>query len=149
MVTRLARYTGASFRESLSAGWQQVGTGMLLGGLTGMAQGFKVAKKFEQNPWNGKTINGGVKYSDDLVLEAQKLYPKKAGKTELHHIKPKYLGGPKDGALVPLDGAYHQRITNEFRSLHGYGLPNPSPQRLQEIMSEVYKKFPLPPGYNY
>ncbi|WP_430909501.1 RHS repeat-associated core domain-containing protein [Maribacter sp. 2-571] len=48
-----AALTGSSFRESLSAGWQQVGTGMLLGGLTGMAQGFKVAKGLEQNPWNG------------------------------------------------------------------------------------------------
>jgi len=69
----------------------------------------------------------GVQYSDDLVKAAQKLYPNKAGTTQLHHIAPKYLGGAADGALVPLDGAYHQVML--------------------DIMKQVYTKFPLPPGY--
>jgi len=75
------------------------------------------------------------------------LYPKKAGLTELHHIAPKYLGGAKNGALVPLDGAYHQVITNEFRSLYQYGLPKPGQTKMFDIMKQVYSKYPLPPGY--
>ena len=90
---------------------------------------------------------GVVKYSDDLVKSAQKLYPNKAGKIELHHITPKYLGGAKNGPLVPLDGAYHQVITNEFRALWPYGKGVPSATELQNIMKQVYSKYPLPPGY--
>lgn len=86
----------------------------------------------------------GLKYSDDLVKAAQKLYPNKAGKIELHHPIPQYLGGAKNQTLVPLDAAYHQVITNEFRRIHGYGLAKPSPQRLQEIMNQVYSKYPMP-----
>ncbi|WP_293916373.1 MULTISPECIES: hypothetical protein [unclassified Sphingobacterium] len=92
---------------------------------------------------------GGLQYSDDLLKAAQKLYPNKAGKIELHHITPQYLGGAKNGPLVPLDAAYHQVITNEFRAIRPYGLgPVNEAQRLQ-IMKEVYSKFPLPPGYGF
>lgn len=90
---------------------------------------------------------GGVQYSDDLVKAAQQLYPNKAGKIELHHITPKYLGGAVDGPLVPLDAAYHQVITNEFRLLWPYGKGVPSASELQSIMEQVYAKYPLPPGY--
>ena len=93
------------------------------------------------------TAKTSIQYSDDLVNAAQKLYPNKAGITELHHIAPKYLGGAKDGALVPLDGAYHQVITNEFRSLYQYGLPKPGDAKMLEIIKQVYSKYPLPPGY--
>lgn len=34
-----------------------------------------------------------AKYSDDLLKAAQEEFPGKAGKIELHHIEPKYLGG--------------------------------------------------------
>ena len=56
----------------------------------------------------------GLKYSDDFLKAAQQAYPKLAGKTQLHHITPKYLGGPANGPLIKLDAAYHQQITNEF-----------------------------------
>ena len=92
---------------------------------------------------------GAVQYSDDLVRAAQQTYPKLAGKTQLHHITPKYLGGAKNGPLVPLDGAYHQMITNEFRALWGYGKGVPSATELQSIMKQVYSKYPLPPGYGF
>jgi hypothetical protein len=92
---------------------------------------------------------GGLQYSDDLVRAAQQTYPKLAGKTQLHHITPKYLGGAKNGPLVPLDGAYHQMITNEFRALWGYGKGVPSATELQSIMKQVYSKYPLPPGYGF
>ena len=98
---------------------------------------------------SARAARGAVKYSDNLVKAAQQAYPKLAGKTQLHHITPKYLGGAKNGPLVPLDAAYHQQITNAFRTLHPYNLPKPSPVRLQEIMREVYSKYPLPPGYGF
>jgi RHS repeat-associated protein len=91
-----------------------------------------------------QAAEGGVKYSDELVNAAQQLYPNKAGKIELHHPIPQYLGGARNQNLVPLDAAYHQVITNEFRILHGYGLARPSSERLQEIIKEVYSKYPLP-----
>lgn len=79
-----------------------------------------------------------------LVSEARKLYPKKAGRIEHHHVAPKYLGGDKKGRTVPIDAAYHQLITNEFRRLHPYGSARPTPQRLSELMRQVYSKYPLP-----
>jgi hypothetical protein len=85
-------------------------------------------------------------YSDDLLRTAQQQFPNKAGKIELHHIEPKYLGGDPKGALAPLDAAYHQQITNEFRRLAPYGQPKPDAARLQQIMGDVYNKYPLPPG---
>ena len=91
------------------------------------------------------TAKVGVQYSDDLVKAAQKLYPNKAGATELHHIAPKYLGGAGNGALVPLDGAYHQMITNEFRAIHPYGLGPVDDAWRSRIMKDVYSKYPLPP----
>lgn len=82
--------------------------------------------------------------SEKLIKNAQKLYPQKAGKIENHHITPKYLGGHKNGPTIPLDGAYHQQITNEFRNLHPYGSPKPSSTELNNIKNHVYKKYPLP-----
>jgi hypothetical protein len=98
----------------------------------------------ESHGSGGDAAGGSIEYSEDLVKAAQEIYPDKAGKIELHHPIPKFLGGAKNQNGIPLDAAYHQQITNEFRRLHPYGLPNPSPQRLQEIMNEVYSKFPLP-----
>ena len=83
-------------------------------------------------------------YYDDIVNEARKLYPGKAFKTELHHVTPKYLGGAVNGPMTRIDAAYHQLITNEFRSLWPYGGPKPSAEELARIMAEVYGKLPLP-----
>jgi hypothetical protein len=97
-----------------------------------------------------KTAKGGLQYSDDLVKAAQKLYPNKAGLTELHHITPKYLGGAPNGPLVPLNGSYHQQITNAFRQAWAYGKgPITDPVLRRQIMNQVYKQFPLPPGFTY
>ncbi len=46
------------------------------------------------------TITGDT-VTEDLISQAQKLYPNKAGTTQLHHIFPEYLGGAADGALAP------------------------------------------------
>jgi hypothetical protein len=83
---------------------------------------------------------------DDLVKAAQAEFPGKAGKIEEHHITPKYLGGDPDGPTIPLDAAYHQKITSEFRKQWGYGQGPPNSAELQRIMEDVYKKYPLPPG---
>jgi hypothetical protein len=82
------------------------------------------------------------------MAEAQEAYPGKAGTIENHHIAPKYLGGAPNGPTVPLDGAYHQMITNEFRNLAPYGSGPVSPQQMQNLQDSVYSKFPLPPGSN-
>jgi len=78
-----------------------------------------------------------------LVGDAKEQYPNKADKTELHHEFPKYLGGDPNGKKTPLNGSYHQVITNAFRDLWPYGKGKPSLARAKEIMELVYKKFPL------
>jgi RHS repeat-associated protein len=95
-------------------------------------------------PFSAK--NAGKSF-DDLEKEAQRKYPDKAGRTEYHHITPKYLGGDPNGPTVPLDAAYHQEITNEFRNRWPYGQQPPSDAQLQLIMEGVYKRFPLPTGF--
>jgi hypothetical protein len=96
-----------------------------------------------------ETIAENQSKYEGLVQKAKELYPNKAHLEELHHIAPKYLGGAADGALAPLNGAYHQVITNEFRSLWSYGLGPVSEQRMLEIMKQVYSKYPLPQGYTF
>ncbi|MCL1932184.1 MAG: hypothetical protein FWF53_00005, partial [Candidatus Azobacteroides sp.] len=100
----------------------------------------------DPNVPNSLSSNQTTNYND-LVKEAQKLYPNKADVTEMHHITPQYLGGAKDGPLVPLNGSYHQVITNEFRNIYPYGLPKPDISNVLDITKQVYSKYPLPPGY--
>jgi len=87
---------------------------------------------------------GGQSGVNALIKAAQEQYPGKAGNIELHHVFPKYLGGSVSGTVVAIDAAYHQVITNEFRALWAYGQGAPVLQRAQEIMQQVYNKFPLP-----
>ncbi len=94
-------------------------------------------------------VGKGVTYSDDLVKAAEKLYPKKVGKFELHHPFPKYMGGPEKQNLVKLPASYHQQITNEFykywpKKLRGQPKVYPTAQQAKEIMQKVYSKYPLP-----
>jgi RHS repeat-associated protein len=117
---------------------------------TGVGVGVKLLRPFLT--WLGKRLGARVaaraaaRNIDDLVRAAQKQFPAKAGKIEHHHITPKYLGGSPKGPTVPIDGAYHQQITNEFRRHVPYGSPKPSPTELERIMQEVYSKYPLPGG---
>ena len=81
----------------------------------------------------------------ELLKEAQARYPNKAGHIQLHHVDPKYMGGPSNGKLIPLDAAYHQMITNEFRSIHPYGTRKILDGSVRHgIMQKVYMKYPLP-----
>jgi RHS repeat-associated protein len=103
----------------------------------------------------GKVAGKGAKLLDKggdaarsyktLLPAAKKEYPKLAGVKHNHHVVPRYLGGAKNGNTVEMDAAYHQWITNEFRNKWAYGQGKPSPKKLEEIMTEVYKKYPLPP----
>lgn len=97
-----------------------------------------------QNSLDLSAAKGGFQYSDDLLEAAQKAYPNLAGKTQMHHITPKYLGGPANGPLINLDAAYHQQITNAFRAEWAYGIGKPSAAQLDAIMRKVYSQFPLP-----
>ncbi|MBX3189087.1 MAG: hypothetical protein KF819_18845 [Labilithrix sp.] len=47
---------------------------------------------------------------------------------------------------MPIDAAYHQLITNEFRTHVTYGAPKPGPEEVKAIMKAVYAKYPLPTG---
>ena len=81
---------------------------------------------------------------DQELAKAQREYPKKAGKIEQHHVDPKYMGGDPSGPLEGLDGAYHQKITNEFRKEHPYGQGTLSPAERAGIRARVYARYPLP-----
>ncbi len=78
-----------------------------------------------------------------LAADAEKLYPKLAGKFQEHHIIPQYLGGAKDGATARIPAAYHQLITNAFRDRLAYGVKH-SAEAVQQTVKEVYRLFPLP-----
>jgi len=80
---------------------------------------------------------------DNLLTQAAAAYPNKAGKIEYHHITPQYLGGQKNGLLMPIDAAYHQQITNAFRNAWDYGIGKPNAAQLEKIMTDVYTQFPL------
>ena len=83
-----------------------------------------------------------------LIDAAQKAYPAKAMKSELHHIIPMYLGGPRSGPVKEINAAYHQVITNSFRKLAPYGT-RPTAARVRQIVKQVYRDNPLPPGSSY
>src|SRR5437764_8609531 len=80
-----------------------------------------------------------------LTEEAEKLYPKLAGKINNHHVQPLYLKGPRSGPIAPLNAAYHQLITNAFRKLAPYGQAvERSAEQVKQIMIQVYRQYPLP-----
>jgi hypothetical protein len=137
---------GESFEDALGTGFKNGLFGLAVGTVSGVANGMRDAYKAKESPWSGK--DKGNNY-ENSVKEAQQKYPNKAGKIEEHHIDPKYLGGDPKGPTVPIDAAYHQVITNEFRANWGYGQPIPTNNQLQIIKSNVYTKFPLPPGFKY
>ena len=82
----------------------------------------------------------------ELLQQAQEMYPNKAGQIEGHHIVPQYLGGPADGPIANIDGAYHQLLTNAFRQQWAYGQGIPSLDELTQILSNVYGDVPLDVG---
>ena len=62
-----------------------------------------------------------------------------------HHVEPIYMRGARNGKLIQIDAAYHQMITNEFRSHHAFGtriMLEDAARR--DIMQKVYMKYPLP-----
>ena len=68
------------------------------------------------------------------------------GGEPLHLYVPLYLRGDPKGVQYEIDAAYHQRITNEFRRLWGYGRGKPNSAELQGILDQVYSKYPIPPN---
>lgn len=77
------------------------------------------------------------------LVQAYKMYPNKAGKIEYHHPLPKYMGGDPNQKLIPLDAAYHQMITNEFRNKWSYGQQYPTYEKALEYARQIYSKYPL------
>jgi hypothetical protein len=81
---------------------------------------------------------------EDILPIAQSKYPNKAGKIEMHHVDPKYMGGDPHGSTIGIDASYHQLITNEFRKNWGYGKGKLPLEQRQIIMKKVYEIYPLP-----
>lgn len=117
------------------AGAEAVGEGAL----EGLAEG---ASAVEADA--GAAVEEVEQTYQNLLEDAQKEYPNKAGRLEKHHVTPKYLGGAPNGPLSTIDAAYHQLITNEFRRVWEYGKGLPNPEELAQIMEKVYSKYPLP-----
>jgi hypothetical protein len=89
---------------------------------------------------------GGRKAYSRAVAQAEKQYPKLAGKIQQHHIEPKYMGGAANGATTPVNAAYHQQITNAIRDKWAYG-QGPLEESLRKVfLNQVYTNLPLPPG---
>lgn len=82
----------------------------------------------------------------EATAEAAAKYPKLAGKTDAHHVRPQYLGGAKNGPRVAIDAAYHQLITNEFRRLAPYrpAARESNLASVDQIIGSVSRKYPLP-----
>ncbi len=82
-----------------------------------------------------------------LIIVARQQYPRLASlPQQWHHVVPHYLGGSLGGLQVRIDPAYHQLITNAFRAAWPYGQQRPTPTQLQQILWDVYTRFPLPPN---
>jgi hypothetical protein len=79
----------------------------------------------------------------EALKEAQARYPNHHGYQE-HHFIPVYLGGPRNGVTYQLPSAYHQAITQEFRRKWPYGQDAPNAQMRQQMLLEVYSKYPIP-----
>jgi hypothetical protein len=77
------------------------------------------------------------------LKEAQERYPNSEG-YENHHFVPLYMGGPKDGKTYRIPTAYHKAITQAFRERWKYRQGHPRPERLQEILVQVYSQYPIP-----
>ncbi|MFP2923902.1 hypothetical protein ACLESO_01545 [Pyxidicoccus sp. 3LG] len=78
---------------------------------------------------------------ESLVLEWESL----VWAAENHHLIPMYLGRPPNGQTYRLSTAYHKAITQAFRGKWAYGQGRrPDPQKLQDIMIEVYAQYPIP-----
>jgi RHS repeat-associated protein len=152
---------GSSVDAAFDAGARGAAEGFATGGVTGAIAGAKYAEDNHLGLWSGRSTDpplppaqsAGVasivtqQHYDGLVKDAQLEYPNKAGKIELHHPTPQYLGGAKNQKLVPLDAAYHQKVTNAFRAEWGYGVGKPSAVQLNLIIKKVYSKYPLPPSH--
>ena len=67
------------------------------------------------------------------------------GTIELHHVLPKYINGFDDHIVVPIDAAYHQKITNEFRRQWRYGKGPADPTEWERILNAVYDVYPIYP----
>ena len=79
-----------------------------------------------------------------MKAEAERLYPNKVGQYEEHHLWPRYMGGPADGARYRVPAPYHQLITNAFRQRWNYGQGIPKEEVAKEIMLKVYSEYPIP-----
>ena len=88
-------------------------------------------------------------YDQNDIDDANHQYPKKAGKFQDHHRIPQFLNGTDADGLHSLPSAYHQLITNAWKTQFGYrGDPwynRPGEQTYKDFADELEKQFPLEP----
>jgi hypothetical protein len=140
----------ADWESVLRGGWNGCWQGWALGTIDGLGSGFQHRaiqnRKFEMQgeiPTGMERNSSQLTYEDILPI-AQSKYPNKAGKIEMHHVDPKYMGGDPHGSTIGIDASYHQLITNEFRKNWGYGKGKLPLEQRQIIMKKVYEIYPLP-----
>jgi hypothetical protein len=110
----------------------------------GLAKVFRTSKVILGSEEAAKFATLSIEEYERAVAEADKLYPKLAGKIHEHHVFPMYLGGHGNGPTMKIAASYHQLITNAFRAEQRYGLKRPQVQDAMKILEEVYAKHGLP-----
>jgi hypothetical protein len=97
MLDHFAEWAWVAGDHCRSAGERASAGVKILGAAALLAGGGQIIKGAGRALGAGASLGRGAPIVDDLIAAAQKLYPCKAGLTELHHITPKYLGGAADG----------------------------------------------------
>ena len=95
------------------------------------------------------TVTSAPAAAQELVAQAEQMYPKLAGRCQWRRTWPFEFGPPPDiywtnwSNTLRLPAAYHQLITNELRTgLRAFGA-NPSGSQLWELLQSVYTRYPI------
>jgi len=97
-----------------------------------------------QRPPDPRVVRQAQQLYRQRLAEAQARYPNSTGYQD-HHCIPIYLGGQGgSGPIYRVPTAYHKAITQAFRQRWPYGQRRPDPQKLGEILLEVYAEYPIP-----
>ena len=106
--------------------------------------------------WQGQWVRAYaaiIQSSSKVSVNFQDLYKASEGAStygsvlQLHHLIPKYIGGPTNGLLVSIPAGYHQLITNAFRAERAYGQGKLGIDQMDEILGillRVYTSIPAP-----
>jgi hypothetical protein len=115
--------------------------GGAIAGPVGRKVGSKVARKVAGKAYGEATRKLGKK-ARRIAKAAEEAYPKKAGKVERHHMRPRYLRGSKHGTTRDLPDPLHQVATNRIREQFPYGRSGrPSGKEIEETLEDIYEEL--------